>query len=149
MKAAIKYGLICGILMVFFQFLPLIPNPNWYIDSTVIGLANIVIICGTIMYAINNHLKYHNTKGNYNYGTGFLIGIETGLIGTFILSFAFYLVSRIKLGSFGDPWLIFIAISPKIPLLLICSSIIPILFITKGKRDREKIVDEDILDSEI
>jgi peptidoglycan biosynthesis protein MviN/MurJ (putative lipid II flippase) len=151
MKSALKYGLIGGIVMITILFLATIPFLNQYLDLSIIGASRFVIICGAIMYALNNHLKFHNLKGDYNYGMGFLIGLVTGLTSAFILGFAFYIINFIKLGIFGDPGIIWISISPLLALIIICSLIMPLIFRRKGdtKNNQVKTENKNILDADL
>lgn len=151
MKSALKYGLIGGILMIAFLFLATIPILNQYFDLSIIGASRFVIISGTIMYALNNHLKFHDLKGDYNYGMGFLIGLVTGLTSAFILGFTFYLINYFKLGTYGDPGIIWTSISPLLGLIIICSLIMPLIFRGKGgaKSNQVKSENENILDADI
>lgn len=147
MKIIIKYGVISGLLMLFFTFATIIPYLKYYIDESIVRGSKFVIIGGTNLYGINAYLK-SGKASNYSYGRGALICLGIGLIASIIYALVFIQVNFRQYDLLVNLPRIVARIMRFLPLIILCSVVIPFFFRNK-KKEANSIRGNDILDNDL
>jgi hypothetical protein len=143
MSSILKTGLLGGLLLAIFYDLaerfhfPIFP-------------IHIVLIPGGMMFTINGFLKPIINRAKYTYVVGVCIGFFYALI-AFALAHAVF--NLLYLGSIQD-WSFesyyittTYAIKNNLPLILISSFLVPLMYM--GKSEVDKTSQTDILDQEL
>lgn len=111
---------------------------------------HIVLIPGGMMFAINGFLKPLSNRAKYTYIIGVCIGFFYAII-SFMLAYAVF--NLLYIGDFSE-WSFesyyitaTFAIKNSLPLILVSSFLVPLMFLGKANADQQ--AEPDILDQDL
>ena len=143
MSSILKTGLLGGLLLAVFYDL----SERFHFPIFPIHM---VLIPGGMMFAINGFLQPIHNRAKYTYIVGVCIGFFYAII-VFMIAYAVFnllYIGDIDEWSFESYYITCkYAIKSSLPLILISSFLVPIMFIGKSKTDQKS--ETDILDEEL